>query len=422
MKYQLFAALDPAIEAALRSSIKRWGVLVPVAKDQHGNVLDGHHRVRIAEELGVDYRVDVHHVNDEAEAEALAQTLNTDRRHLDIDMRRQIVADLRSQGFSQNAIAAVVGVSQQQIAKDIAAVEVTTGCNLAPETIVGADGKSYPSTKPSRPEVQQAAEQLAVAEPERDDDDIADEALAIVESTDDIVAAVEEAVESRRVPMPVPKKSIAPGIPPHPATYPQAILDIFSQLIPAGSRVLDPFAGVGGIHKLVNVETVGIELEAEWAVAHPQTIHGDSRNASQLVTGTFDVIATSPAYGNRLADVYDAYDPQARRSYAIDLGRRLTNGSGAGLHFGRRGGAYEQLHLEVWAAVVPLLRPGGLFLLNCKDFRRNGVVMPVTGWHIGQLTALGLVTIDLRCVAPSGLAYADAEPLSELVIVMRKSQ
>ena len=53
--FQLFDALDDATEAALRSSIQRHGVLVPIFKDQHDRILDGHQRSRIADEVGVAY-------------------------------------------------------------------------------------------------------------------------------------------------------------------------------------------------------------------------------------------------------------------------------------------------------------------------------------------------------------------------------
>ena len=66
--YQRYKDLTPAIESALRASIERFGVLVPVVRDQHGNVLDGHQRVRIADELGVKYPVNIIEVADEAEA------------------------------------------------------------------------------------------------------------------------------------------------------------------------------------------------------------------------------------------------------------------------------------------------------------------------------------------------------------------
>ena len=66
--FQLFRNLAPPIEAALRASIYRFGVLVPIAKDQHGNILDGHQRARIADELGVKYPVNIIEVADDADA------------------------------------------------------------------------------------------------------------------------------------------------------------------------------------------------------------------------------------------------------------------------------------------------------------------------------------------------------------------
>lgn len=51
---QLFDALPAHIEDALRASIKRFGVLVPIAVDQDGRTIDGHHRARIAREEAAD--------------------------------------------------------------------------------------------------------------------------------------------------------------------------------------------------------------------------------------------------------------------------------------------------------------------------------------------------------------------------------
>ena len=427
-KYQLFPALDRATEAALRDSIERFGVVYPVIKDEDGNIIDGHHRARIADELGLSYTVEV--CANEVAAD-LAVDLNTVRRGGDVERRRQLVADLRAQGHSQTAIARAVGVSQSQVRDDIKAIQVSSGTNLAPETVVGADGKRYPSTRqihvgepqPNKVLPEAVAELLAELEPERTADEALPEAEAIIDTTDDPEAGVVEAVESRRTPQAVPKKTSGDGIPPHPATYPQAVLDIFAEFVEDDDAVLDPFGGVGGIHKLrkmVGCTTVAIELEAEWAAAHPDTIHGDATRLSELVGDQrFDVIATSPAYGNRLADDYQASDPHARRSYAIDLGRSLTEGSGAGMHFDADG-AYERLHLKVWAQAAAALRPGGLFLLNCKDFQRAGRVVPVTGWHVGALADLGLVAIDVRTLPAAGLPFTTAKPLSELVVVMQK--
>lgn len=143
---QPFPALDGATEAALRASIARFGVLVPVVHDQHGRTLDGHHRSRIADDLGVEYRIDVRHVADEDEAHEIALTLNTDRRHLRPDQRRPIVAALREEGHSFRAIGGALGISQTQAKKD---ADATLGVNgFTPERVEGQDGKSYPAAKP----------------------------------------------------------------------------------------------------------------------------------------------------------------------------------------------------------------------------------------------------------------------------------
>lgn len=137
---QIFPALDSATEAALRASIERFGVLVPVAVDQHGRVLDGHHRSRIGRELGVDYRRDIIRVESDEQAREIAATLNTDRRQLAPAQRREIVAALREQGHSLRAIAGAVGVSDMQVSRDLSGAT-----DVAPDRVVGRDGKKYPA-------------------------------------------------------------------------------------------------------------------------------------------------------------------------------------------------------------------------------------------------------------------------------------
>lgn len=143
--FQLFAVLDPATKSALTESIKRFGVLVPVVRDQHGNVLDGHHRAAIADELGVKYRVDVINTASEAEAQEIAVTLNADRRQLTPEQRRPVVQHLREQGHSLRAIGKAVGVSPEQVRQDVAGVKDLT----PPTSVRGQDGKTYPAKRPT---------------------------------------------------------------------------------------------------------------------------------------------------------------------------------------------------------------------------------------------------------------------------------
>ena len=122
--YQLFDALPAHIEDALRASIQRFGVLVPVTVDQHGAMLDGHHRARIADELEVKYDRLVRHCDDDDERREIARTLNADRRQLDEDQRRAVAVDLRKQGHSYRAIGGALGVSHTQARQDVEAARL----------------------------------------------------------------------------------------------------------------------------------------------------------------------------------------------------------------------------------------------------------------------------------------------------------
>lgn len=143
--YQFYDELDGATEDALRASIDRWGVLVPIAVDQFGNIIDGHHRKRISGEFGRECPVRRHVIADEDEARELARTLNEDRRHLPPEQRRPVVADLRGQGHSLRAIAGAVGTSLGTVQRDLEGVSGDT-----PHEVRGRDGKTYPSSQPSK--------------------------------------------------------------------------------------------------------------------------------------------------------------------------------------------------------------------------------------------------------------------------------
>ena len=150
--WQVFPALDAATEAALRDSIQRFGVLVPVFHDQHGRTLDGHHRERIAVALGVPVTVIVRPVADDDEAREIARTLNADRRQMTPEQRSAVVVALRSEGHSLRAIAGAVGVSVGTVQTDVARVQVHT-----PVPTKGRDGKTYPASRPRREPVEREA-------------------------------------------------------------------------------------------------------------------------------------------------------------------------------------------------------------------------------------------------------------------------
>ena len=200
--------LDPETLTGLRESIKRYGVLVPVVADLDGNVLDGHHRLAIADELDVIHplvviapmpttygvpreeaiKVDkqrtaikkkakevIHNhfetgglgevieVADDADVAEIARSLNLDRRHLTTEQRLDLTAELRAKGTSIRAIAKATGVSKTQVGRDIEQVSPTGHVNPdgppdapvvrnidTPRTVTGTDGKTY-KAKVSKP-------------------------------------------------------------------------------------------------------------------------------------------------------------------------------------------------------------------------------------------------------------------------------
>ncbi len=412
--YQLFPTLDPATKSALTESIRRWGVVVPIVIDQNGQIIDGHHRHTIADELGIDCPVEQVTVDSDEDAAELAVSLNVDRRHMGIDQRREIVAHLRSEGHSLRAIAGAVGVSQVTVRNDLIVNPLTM-----PDRINTSDGRTYPATRP--------AKDVHVGDTVIDDEG-QERIVEIVERTvtlhddqgDAVILDPEspvEVVEDKSFGM-VKVDLDGSGLS-HPARYPIGLLPLLAEAVPPDqfNRVLDPFAGTGRIHDLPN-ETTGVEIEPEWAELHPNTLVGDATNLP-FHDGEFDAIVTSPTYGNRLADTYDAPDPENRHSYRIDLGRDLTDGSSAGLQWGD---AYRDLHRLAWAEAVRVLRPGGRFVLNIKDHIRGGQRQHVAGWHVNKLMhAHGLRLLYCLDYRTRGLPAVDkGYSLAEQVFVLEK--
>lgn len=116
--YQVMPPLSADEYAALRDDIAARGVLVPVEYDETGEILDGHHRVQICGELGISQwpRL-IRHGLTETEKRQHARRLNLDRRHLDREQRRQLIAeDLRERPeASDRAIAASLGVDHKTV-------------------------------------------------------------------------------------------------------------------------------------------------------------------------------------------------------------------------------------------------------------------------------------------------------------------
>jgi ParB-like chromosome segregation protein Spo0J/tRNA1(Val) A37 N6-methylase TrmN6 len=78
----------------LRQSIKEKGLLVPIIVNKAGVIIDGHHRYKICQELGIDPRVLVRAFEDELEEKEIVIEVNARRRHLTDFQKAELAYEL----------------------------------------------------------------------------------------------------------------------------------------------------------------------------------------------------------------------------------------------------------------------------------------------------------------------------------------
>lgn len=188
----------------------------------------------------------------------------------------------------------------------------------------------------------------------------------------------------------------------HPAKFSEDVIKTMAGMLPDGIRILDPFGGIGGIFDLnlwMNAEIEAIELEGEWAVQHPRTRLGNAL-ALPFPDGWFDAVATSPTFGNRMAD--KLIDQYKRVTYAAMLERPLHPDNSGAMQWGKD---YREFHRAAWIEARRVLKPGGLLCLNMKDHIRGGIRQRVTLWHIFCLMGIGFEPIKFERVTVRGMGY-----------------
>mgnify|MGYP000212145934 CR=1 FL=1 len=174
----------------------------------------------------------------------------------------------------------------------------------------------------------------------------------------------------------------------HPARYSVALLPVMAQYLQPHWRVLDPFGGVGGLAKLAHTGTRIVIGELEFPII--QQAAGKRRvNANAVALpfadDSFDAIATSPTYGNRMADTYT--DDSRRNTYTAAFGFALHPQNSGAIQWGPR---YRILHRTAWDEAARVLKPRGLFVLNISNHIRDGREINVAAWHCETLKSLGL--------------------------------
>lgn len=184
----------------------------------------------------------------------------------------------------------------------------------------------------------------------------------------------------------------------HPARYSKPVLEAMDMLLPRVGLVLDPFAGTGLVAKLGKTHwlpgskigswqrtVIGVEIEPEWAALDPCVLVGDATRLP-FANASFDAIATSPAFGNRMADKHNATDDSVRNTYKHALGRDLHEKNSGGMQWGHD---YRILHLNAWHEAARVTKLYGVLVLNVKDHYRNGERQHVSAWHVNALGRVG---------------------------------
>jgi hypothetical protein len=211
----------------------------------------------------------------------------------------------------------------------------------------------------------------------------------------------------------------------HPARYTDALLPVFAQMVSGARSILDPMAGTGKIFSLrdygVTAQIHAIELEAEWAALHPETMVGNAL-CLPFANDSIDCVITSPTYANRMADHHDAKDDSRRNTYRHALGRCLHPDNSGSMQWGER---YRLFHNAAWLEVYRVLCPDGAFVLNIKDHIRKGERVRVTDWHVEALQGMGFSVAERVEVACPGNRFGqngNARIDYESVIKFHKSE
>lgn len=195
-KYQLLPPLSQEEYERLKADIQLRGIMVPVEIDEDGNILDGHNRAQIANQLGIDYPIVTRTGLPEHEKRLHAVTLNLARRHLTDGQKtlvgRTIEPDIAERARLRMAAGGAKAAPGRPIGKGMENFpdliqQTTTRDEVAAEVGIGT-GRTYENHK----RVIEQAEELA------------EESLEIADAL--------ESLEAGEIDIPQLKKAIKPHV------------------------------------------------------------------------------------------------------------------------------------------------------------------------------------------------------------------
>lgn len=116
--FQVMRSLTTDEFRTLKASIVEHGILEPILLDPEGNIVDGHHRMKVAKQLGIEPPTRVLEGFTQEELLAKAHTLNRARRHLSQAEQREFIAEHLSAepGAANREIARRVGCDDKTVA------------------------------------------------------------------------------------------------------------------------------------------------------------------------------------------------------------------------------------------------------------------------------------------------------------------
>ncbi len=144
--YQILPDLLPDEYESLKATIAERGVDIPIIVDDKRNIIDGFHRQRACDELGIFCHREVREFRSEAEKFELVLRANCRRRQLNRKQKEKLIEVylLRDPQIADNSLGRLIGVSKNTVATVRSHLEATRQIDKF-EKLRGRDGKERPT-------------------------------------------------------------------------------------------------------------------------------------------------------------------------------------------------------------------------------------------------------------------------------------